>query len=278
MEENSNMEEDIRPKAVVQSSESCLEKPVKRRKPGIVYLSTIPPNMNVTKIREYFGRFGELDRVFLHAAENAKTQGEKGKTKKHTKSLHFTEGWIEFKSKRKAKHVHLFLNNQPVGGKKRNPYYDMLWNIKYLPRFKWAYLKQRLEYEREVHRQRMGAEISQVRRETDHFIRASEINEMKKKKAVKAQKLKKNLDKQNHETVTQNMDAGGDKKMFIFKQKQTENLILSKKDERKKKNEKFKNMIAEKKKKRREIKNKKRELMKKPEEDFLGSVFVGTTQ
>lgn len=56
------------------------------------------------------------------------------KSKKFKRNLHFTEGWLEFKSKRKAKQVHMFLNNQPVGGKKKNPYYDMLWNIKYLPR------------------------------------------------------------------------------------------------------------------------------------------------
>ena len=57
-----------------------------------------------------------------------------GKTKTFKKNLHFTEGWLEFKSKRKAKEVHRCLNNHPVGGKKKNSYYDTLWNIKYLPR------------------------------------------------------------------------------------------------------------------------------------------------
>ena len=45
------------------------EKRPKRRKPGIVYLSTIPPNMNVAKIRQYFSSFGTLDRVFLQAVD-----------------------------------------------------------------------------------------------------------------------------------------------------------------------------------------------------------------
>ncbi|KAG7169905.1 activator of basal transcription 1-like [Homarus americanus] len=261
------------------SEGSPFEKSVKKRKPGIVYLSTIPPNMNVTKIREYFGKFGELDRVFLQAAENDRLKGNKGKVKKFKKRLHFTEGWIEFKSKRKAKQMHLYLNNQPVGGKKSNSYYDMLWNIKYLPRFKWAYLKQRLEYEREVYRQRMGAEISQVRRETDHFIKASEISEKKKKKEAKAKKQKENIgNKQDDDIKSQNTGTTGSGNMFVFKQKETEDVMISKKEERKKKNDKFKTMIAEKKKKRREMKNKKREMMKKPEEDFLSSVFVGSTK
>lgn len=37
----------------------------KTRKRGIIYLSTIPPYMNVAKIREIFGQFGEVGRVYL---------------------------------------------------------------------------------------------------------------------------------------------------------------------------------------------------------------------
>lgn len=42
----------------------------------------------------------------------------------------FTEGWVEFKNKKIAKLVAKKLNNQAVGGKKRNPWYEELWNIK----------------------------------------------------------------------------------------------------------------------------------------------------
>lgn len=37
----------------------------KTRKRGIVYLSTIPPYMNVAKIREIFSEFGEVGRIYL---------------------------------------------------------------------------------------------------------------------------------------------------------------------------------------------------------------------
>lgn len=37
----------------------------KKRKRGIIYLSTIPPYMNVAKIREIFGQYGEINRVYL---------------------------------------------------------------------------------------------------------------------------------------------------------------------------------------------------------------------
>lgn len=37
----------------------------KTRKRGIVYLSTIPPYMNVAKIREIFSEFGDVGRIYL---------------------------------------------------------------------------------------------------------------------------------------------------------------------------------------------------------------------
>ena len=42
------------------------KKPPKR---GIIYLSTIPPYMNVTKIREVFGEYGKIGRVYLQLAD-----------------------------------------------------------------------------------------------------------------------------------------------------------------------------------------------------------------
>lgn len=49
-----------------------MERRVRRRKPGIVYLSSIPPNMNVARIREYFGKFGELGNVYLQVTDSGK--------------------------------------------------------------------------------------------------------------------------------------------------------------------------------------------------------------
>ena len=42
----------------------------------------------------------------------------------------YTEGWVEFKSKRDAKLIAKQLNNQQVGGRRRTPWYDDIWNIK----------------------------------------------------------------------------------------------------------------------------------------------------
>jgi hypothetical protein len=44
----------------------------KKRKCGIVYISTLPPHMNVTKIREIFSVYGDIGRVFLQPADTGK--------------------------------------------------------------------------------------------------------------------------------------------------------------------------------------------------------------
>lgn len=37
----------------------------KKFKKGIIYLSKIPPHMNVTQLTEFMSRFGEIGRVYL---------------------------------------------------------------------------------------------------------------------------------------------------------------------------------------------------------------------
>jgi len=56
-------------------SESVLsiDSSTKIRKKGIVYLSSIPKYMNVTKLRELLGQYGEIGRVFLQPAANRNT-------------------------------------------------------------------------------------------------------------------------------------------------------------------------------------------------------------
>ena len=42
----------------------------KTRKRGIIYLSTIPPYMNVAKIREIFSQFGDVGRIYLQSSNS----------------------------------------------------------------------------------------------------------------------------------------------------------------------------------------------------------------
>ncbi|XP_043524189.1 activator of basal transcription 1-like isoform X2 [Frieseomelitta varia] len=129
---------------------------VKKRKRGIVYLSSIPKYMNITKIRELFSAY-ELER----------NGGKKKQKKVYTKF--FTEGWVEFESKKIAKYVAFTLNNTQISTRKKSKFYDVIWNIKYLPRFKWIHLSERLAYERAVHKQRLQTEIAQAKREANFY-------------------------------------------------------------------------------------------------------------
>lgn len=46
------------------------EEPTRRRKPGIVYLSSIPPGMNPQLVREFLGEHGEIGKSFLQPIES----------------------------------------------------------------------------------------------------------------------------------------------------------------------------------------------------------------
>ena len=63
---------------------------------------------------------------------------------KKTKKIFYTEGWVEFMNKRHAKRCAEMLNNRKVGGKRHNFHYEDLWNIKYLHKFKWPQLTQKI--------------------------------------------------------------------------------------------------------------------------------------
>ncbi|XP_067009096.2 activator of basal transcription 1 [Anabrus simplex] len=181
---------------------------LKKRKRGIIYISTIPPYMTVTKITEIFSQYGEVGRVFLQPAESEKTNSKK---KKKKPAKHFTEAWIEFKSKRVAKQVAVSLNNTRIESRKKSKFYDHIWSLKYLPRFKWIHLSERLAYERAVHKQRLRAEIAQAKREANYFS----LN------VDRSEKLRK----------SQNQ-ADGDvqnKVLLQYPQRETEGEILSKK-------------------------------------------------
>lgn len=132
----------------------------KKKVPGVVYLSYIPPKMNVKTVRSMLSKYGELGRIFLQPE------------KEHGKPRNFVEGWVEFADKKVAKRVAATLNGVQVGGKRRAEYYHSLWSIKYLHRFRWTHLNERLAYEKAVRDQRLRTEIAQAKRESNFYISA----------------------------------------------------------------------------------------------------------
>jgi ESF2/ABP1 family protein len=94
---------------------------------------------------------------------------------------------VEFEKKKVAKWVAANINNTPISNKKGSIFYDILWSLKYLPRFKWIHLSERLTYERAVARQKMTMAISKARKEAGVFQSNLDRSEklIKKKKKSK---------------------------------------------------------------------------------------------
>ncbi|XP_071491815.1 activator of basal transcription 1-like [Diadema antillarum] len=187
-------EQEMRPAGVEErlspstsDTEDVKSKADKTTKPGIIYMSRVPPLMRPQRIKKIFSQYGEIGRVFLQPED--KFQRKNRRKKGGGRSKIFTEGWIEFTDKKIAKSVALTFNNTPIGGKKRSRYYEELWNLKYLHRFQWAHLAERLQYERQVRQHRIRTEITQAKRETNFYLKSVELGErlgkLEKKKREK---------------------------------------------------------------------------------------------
>lgn len=109
------------------------------KRTGVVYLSRLPPFMRPQKVKFLLSRFGEIGRIFL-SPEDPKSHARRVKFGGN-KRINYEEGWVEFKDKKVAKLVAETLSATTIGGKKGNYYHDDVWNIKYLPKFKWHHLQ-----------------------------------------------------------------------------------------------------------------------------------------
>ncbi|KAL1513444.1 hypothetical protein ABEB36_002855 [Hypothenemus hampei] len=137
-------------------------------KKGLIYLSSIPPYMNVLQIREILGQYGKVGRVYLQLADkDQKVQDKKKKKKRIAKK--FTEGWVEFEKKCVAKRVAAILNNTQISNRKKSKFYDYTWNMKYLSNFKWTHLSERLTYEKAERNKALKAEIQLSKKKANFF-------------------------------------------------------------------------------------------------------------
>jgi ESF2/ABP1 family protein len=142
------------------------------RKRGVIYMSRVPPRMNPAKVKQLLEGFGVVTRVFL-VEEDATVRKRRRKTG-HSGAKRYVEGWIEFEKKKIAKHVAASLNNTEISNHKRNVHYGDLWNLKYLSKFKWEHLTEKVAYERRVREQKLRVELMQARRENAAYTKLVE--------------------------------------------------------------------------------------------------------
>jgi len=126
---NSNNEESNDSNTNINENSKKLK--IKSEKRGIIYLSYVPLGINCRNLRQMLSQFGEIDRIYLEKDKSL----SKGRTKKKSYNISYTEGWVEFKKKKIAKLVANTLNGTQIGGKRKNKCYDSTWSIKYLHKY-----------------------------------------------------------------------------------------------------------------------------------------------
>ncbi|TKA71032.1 hypothetical protein B0A49_06701 [Cryomyces minteri] len=186
------------------------------RKSGVIYLSRIPPFMKPATLKSLLAPHAPhgLNRIFLTPETPAKhtARVRSGGNKKRS----FTDGWVEFRSKKDAKIVAETLNGNIIGGKKGGWYHDDVWNMKYLRGFKWSHLTEQISNENAERAARLRAEISVTTRENKRFVenveRAKMLEGMESKK--KARREKGAADPNFVDTEEANAGAKGFRRQF----------------------------------------------------------------
>ena len=136
----------------------------KIRRSGVLYMSRVPIGMKISDLRKLLEDYG-MERCYLVPLKK-KLENIDGK-----KVQSYKEGWIEFNDKIYAKLAEYQLNGKPIGGNRKCPYKDELWNLKYLHKFKWNDLMENITMEKKMQEKKLKIEIAQSKRENDFIIK-----------------------------------------------------------------------------------------------------------
>jgi len=145
-----------------------------------VYLSRIPPYMNPSMIKKTFAKYG-VERIYLTPEIDDMKKNHTSRVRSKRKC--YTQGWIEFSDKETAKTVAICFNNVKIGYKKKSFYSEDVWNIRYLPKFQWENLLEKIDTDENEH---CNPKLSVTKKERNYY--AEDIG--KPKKIVGVKKLK----------------------------------------------------------------------------------------
>lgn len=167
-------------------SNRALSAPISKHKPGVVYLSRIPPFMRPSTVKSLLSTHGPITKIFLTPEPPTTYLRRKkgGGNKKHS----FIDGWIEFERKKHAKQCVDAINGQTVGGKKGGWYRDDVWNAKYLRGFGWGDLMQGVRAEEREREERVRVGTKREGRERGEFLKnleRSKVEETRRQKRMK---------------------------------------------------------------------------------------------
>ncbi|KKK20036.1 hypothetical protein P175DRAFT_0499295 [Aspergillus ochraceoroseus IBT 24754] len=181
------------PKIKPLSTNKPLKAP-KKNKTGVIYLSSLPPYLKCGALKSFLEArgFKPITRAFLTPLVLRDTR------KRSNKRKMYTDGWVEFASKKTAKICAETLNATIIGGRKGGWYHDDIWNMKYLRGFKWADLMEQVQRERSEREAKRRIEDTRARKEEKVFLEGVEAGRvadgMARKNEEKRRRLAKDTD------------------------------------------------------------------------------------
>ena len=165
----------------------------KDRKPkrcGVVYLSSLPPYLKPSALRNLLLQrgFQPITRIFLTPATSSSHAHSASRSRKRQR---YSEGWIEFSSHSLARRCAETLNATQIGGSKRSFYHDDVWNMKYLRGMRWDELMAGIREERREEEGRRDEERRRVDSEAKRFLmdveKSKVVEGMRRKAGIKAE-------------------------------------------------------------------------------------------
>lgn len=183
--------------------------PPKKDKTGVIYFSSLPPYLRPFALKSLLETrgFHPITKVFL----TPETRPASAPRRRSNKRKTYTDGWVEFASKKTAKICAETLNATIVGGKKGGWYHDDVWNMKYLRGFKWGDLMEQVQRERSEREAKRRVEDAKARKEEKVFVSGVErgrvFDGMERKNLEKRKKKQEQESPQGREDDG-NVDAG----------------------------------------------------------------------
>ena len=181
----------------------------KPSKPGVIYLSRIPPFMRPSTVRTYLSLHGTIGKLFLtpEPPTHYLSRRRHGGNKKHS----YIDGWVEFTRKKDAKRCVDAINGQIVGGKKGGWYRDDVWNAKYLKGFTWADLMGGVRAEEREREEKVRVGVSREGRERREFLEHVEMGKVENTRRKKREGKEKAKEREDEGKMTVMPMDGNDK-------------------------------------------------------------------
>ncbi|KAJ5431333.1 Nucleotide-binding alpha-beta plait [Penicillium cf. griseofulvum] len=169
----------------------------KKTRSGVIYFSSLPPYLKPFALKGMLEKrgFEDITKIFLAPL----LPSAAGNRNRSNKRKLYTEGWVEFRSKKTAKICAETLNATIVGGLKSSWYHDDVWNIKYLSRFTWDDLMQSVQRERSERESKRKIADAREAKEAKLFI-----------EGVESGRIADGMAKKNEEKMKRRLEAAGD--------------------------------------------------------------------